>query len=58
MTDLEKAKEVIELENKRITDECSKEINEVLKKHNCSLVISGQFEGDKIQTLASIMINK
>ena len=37
---VEEAKKLIISERDRVIDACSKEINEVLKKHNCSLDIT------------------
>jgi hypothetical protein len=55
LTELEKAKKLIEEITKNEDELCSNEINEVLKKHNRQLVISGQFQGDKIQTSISLV---
>ena len=48
------AKALLEAENKRITELCAKEINEalepILKKHDCNLIITGQFQGNEIKT--------
>lgn len=54
-TEIEKAQELINAEIKRVDEECSNEINEVLKKHNRQLVVSGQFQGDKLQTSISLV---
>jgi hypothetical protein len=55
LSELEKAKKLIEEITKSEDELCSNEINEVLKKHNRQLVISGQFQGDKIQTSISLV---
>ena len=55
LTELEKAKKLIEEITKKEDEACSNEINEVLKKHNRQLVVSGQFQGDKIQTGISLI---
>jgi len=55
LTELEKAKKLIEEITKSEDELCSNEINEVLKKHNRQLVISGQFQGDKLQTSISLV---
>jgi hypothetical protein len=55
LSELEKAKKLIEEITKNEDELCSNEINEVLKKHNRQLVISGQFQGDKIQTSISLV---
>jgi hypothetical protein len=57
-TEIEKAQALIEAEIKRVDEECSNEINEVLKKHSRQLVVSGQFQGDKIQTSISLIATK
>lgn len=54
-TEIEKAQELINAEIKRVDEECSNEINEVLKKHSRQLVVSGQFQGDKLQTSISLV---
>jgi len=57
-TEIEKAQALIEAEIKRVDELCSNEINEVLKKHSRQLVVSGQFQGDKIQTSISLIATK
>ena len=57
-TEIEKAQALINAEIKRVDEECSNEINEVLKKYNRQLVVSGQFQGDKIQTSISLIATK
>jgi hypothetical protein len=57
-TEIEKAQALINAEIKRVDEECSNEINEVLKKHSRQLVVSGQFQGDKIQTSISLIATK
>ena len=57
-TEIEKAQELINAEIKRVDEECSNEINEVLKKHNRQLVVSGQFQGNEIKTSISIIATK
>jgi len=57
-TEIEKAQQLIEAETKRVDELCSNEINEVLKKHNRQLVVSGQFQGDKLQTSISLIATK
>ena len=56
---LDQAKELLEQENKRITELCAKEINEalqpILEKHKCQLIINGQFQGDQIKTGFSVV---
>jgi hypothetical protein len=54
---LEQAKQILEAEEKRISELCSKEIDAVLKKHNRTFVISGQFQGDRIQYNISVVKN-
>ena len=54
-TEIEKAQQLIEAEIKRVDEICSNEINEVLKKHSRQLVVSGQFQGDKLQTSISLV---
>lgn len=58
LTKLEKAKQLIEAEIKRVDEECSNEINEVLKKHKRQLVVSGQFQGNEIKTSFSLIPTK
>lgn len=53
--ELENAKKLIEEITKKEDEACSIEINEVLKKHNRQLMVSGQFQGDKIQTSISLV---
>ena len=55
LTELENAKKLIEEITKNEDEACSNEINEVLKKHNRQLVVSGQFQGDKLQTSISLV---
>ena len=55
LSELEKAKKLIEEITKNEDELCSNEINEVLKKHNRQLVVSGQFQGDKLQTSISLV---
>lgn len=55
LTELEKAKKLIEEITKSEDELCSNEINEVLKKHSRQLVVNGQFQGDKIQTSISLV---
>ena len=55
LSELEKAKKLIEEITKNEDELCSNEINEVLKKHNRQLVVNGQFQGDKIQTGISLV---
>ena len=57
-TEIEKAQALINAEIKRVDEECSNEINEVLKKHSRQLVVSGQFQGDKLQTSISLIATK
>ena len=57
-TEIEKAQALIEAEIKRVDEECSNKINEVLKKYNRQLVVSGQFQVDKIQTSISLIATK
>jgi len=49
---------LINAEIKRVDEECSNEINEVLKKHNRQLVVSGQFQGNEIKTSISLVPTK
>lgn len=55
LTELEKAQQIIDAEIKKLDEICSNEINEILKKYSRQLVISGQFQGDKIQTSISLV---
>jgi hypothetical protein len=55
LTELENAKKLIEEITKKEDEACSNELAEVLKKHNRQLVVSGQFQGDKIQTGISLV---
>lgn len=55
LSELEKAKKLIEEITKSEDEICSNEINEVLKKHSRQLVVNGQFQGDKIQTSISLV---
>jgi len=55
LTELEMAQQLIEAEIKKVDEICSNEINEILKKYNRQLVISGQFQGDKLQTSISLI---
>lgn len=57
-TEIEKAQELINAEIKRVDEECSNEINEVLKKHSRQLVVSGQFQGNEIKTSISLVPTK
>jgi hypothetical protein len=57
-TEIEKAQQLIDAETKRVDEICSNEINEVLKKHSRQLVVSGQFQGDKLQTSISLIATK
>jgi hypothetical protein len=57
-TEIEKAQQLIEAEIKRVDELCSNEINEVLKKHSRQLGVSGQFQGDKLQTSISLIATK
>lgn len=54
LTELEKAKQLIEAKNKEIIEICGKEIDEAIKsiceKHKCKMVIVGEFRGNQIQT--------
>lgn len=58
---LDEAQAVIKAENDRIVNECVKEYNAaiepILKKHGCSLMVQGQFQGDKIQAGITIVKN-
>jgi L-lactate utilization protein LutC len=54
LTELEKAKQVIEANNKEIIEVCGKEIDEAIKsiceKHKCQMIIVGEFRGNQVQT--------
>jgi len=57
-TEIEKAQALIEAETKRVDELCQNEINEVLKKYSRLLFVSGQFQGDKLQTSISLIATK
>lgn len=52
---VEKAKQLLEAEDKKIDQACINEIEAVLKKHKRSLIVSGQFQGNQIQTAIAVM---
>lgn len=54
---IEEAKKLIEEQNKKVAQECSEKINEILKEFNCSLTVKGQFIGNNLQTAIEIVPN-
>jgi flagellin-specific chaperone FliS len=54
---VEEAKELINKENEKRSQECSEKINEILKEFNCSLTVKGQFIGNNLQTAIEIVPN-
>jgi hypothetical protein len=54
---LEQAKQILEAEEKRISEVCAKEIEAVLKKYNRTFATSGEFTGNKIDVKISIIKN-
>lgn len=60
LTELEKAKQVLELANKEKVEVAGKELNTLLdewrKKHGCDVIISGQFQDNQIQTTLQVII--
>lgn len=58
----EEAKEVLAEQRKQVEDKCGKElqaaIEPILKKHNCSLLIRGQFIGNQIQSEFVVSMNE
>lgn len=58
----EKALRIIEESNKKDTEDCQKELDSVMKpileKYGCSLIISGRFEGNQIESGMIIVKNK
>ncbi len=54
LTELEKAKQVIESKNKEDIELCGKEIDEAIKaiseKYKCTMLIVGEFRGNQIST--------
>lgn len=57
--DLIKAKELLDQKNKQDVDLCIKEFNEaikpILEKYGCTLVVSGEFYGDKCKPVLRIV---
>lgn len=43
ISDVEKARQVLEAERTRISKACAEEINQVVKKHNCKLEVAFSF---------------
>jgi len=54
---IEQAKQILEAEQKRISEICSKEIEAILKKYNRTFVASGEFKGNQIQCNIAIVPN-
>ena len=54
LTELEKAKQVIEAKNNEDIEACGKEINEAIKaiseKYKCTMLIVGEFRGNQLST--------
>ena len=59
LTELEKAKQVIEAKNKEDIELCGKEIDEAIKsiceKHKCQMIIIGEFRANQIQAGIQIL---
>ena len=59
LTELEKAKQVIEAKNKEDIELCGKEIDEAIKsiceKHKCQMIIVGEFRANQIQAGIQIL---
>ncbi len=59
--DLEKAKQLLEESNKQKVSLAAEDLNNLLenwkKKHDCDIIISGQFQGSQIQTGLQVIIN-
>lgn len=59
---IEQAKKILADEDKRIVEEAAKEFNILIeewsKKHNCRLQISGQFQGEILETKITIIKNQ
>ena len=53
---LEEAKKLIEEQAKKEIELCGKEVNQVLEKHNCTMIVQGRFIGNQIEY--QIIINK
>lgn len=56
-SDIDKAKRLINEEKDKRSNICLSEIEEILKKHNCQLIVSGQFSANNIQTNINIIAN-
>jgi len=58
---LDAAQELIKAEQQKKIELASKELDMLIgtwsKKHNCSLVISGQFQGNQIKTNINVVPN-
>ena len=54
LTELEKAKQVIEAKNKEDIAACGKEIDEAIKaiseRYKCTMLIVGEFRGNQLST--------
>ena len=60
MSELEKAKQLLENANKEKVELAGKELGILLedwkKKHGCDIIISGQFQGSQIETGLQVII--
>jgi|APGre2960657404_1045060.scaffolds.fasta_scaffold307242_2 hypothetical protein len=58
---LDAAQELIKAEQQKKVETASKDLDVLIgnwsKKHNCSLVISGQFQGNQIKSNIQVVIN-
>ena len=61
ITEVEKAKQVLELANKEKVKIAGEELNTLLdewrKKHGCDIIISGQFQDNQIHTGLNVIIS-
>jgi hypothetical protein len=48
-SELEKSKRILKEEQTAREKKCADEFQQLLKKHNCDVIISGQFSGIKIE---------
>lgn len=48
-TEIEKSKAALKAAKEKIEKKCSEEFQELLKKHNCEVILSGHFDGPHIE---------
>lgn len=57
LPEIEKKKNALKAEKAKIEKQCAEEFQALLKKHNCTVTISGQFHGPEIKYGLHFVLN-